>query len=154
MTPKRWLLALSILLSSGFCISTQAEEQVVLSKGTAVSIVLQQTMDSQKNTLPLCVIAADIYDAQGKKVLIRKGTNADVQAIIRPATAFGDAGRIIFQPISTTAYNGRLVVFDTQQITFDGNEDSIVRKRKQVTIAAGTSFRAYIANDLVFTIDQ
>jgi hypothetical protein len=50
-----------------------------------------------------------------------------------------------FLPISTTAVDGREIVFQDQPVVYSG-QDALFRSRKKVKIAAGTAFAAYTAN--------
>ncbi|MGN0186380.1 MAG: hypothetical protein ACI392_01360 [Paludibacteraceae bacterium] len=130
----------------------QEKKKVTLSAGTVVSVRTLSPVTSQSSTTPQCVVNADVYDDDGEVVLITAGTPVAVQQIIRKATLIGDAGQIIFQPISTQAFNGRLIGFEQNDVVFTGNDEAIFKSRKKATVPAGTAFRATIATDYHFTI--
>ena len=145
-----------ILISLFFVVPIYAEKvkkKVKLPAGTIVTIKTLENMSSQKQITPQCEVNADVWDENGEVVLIRKGTPADVQLVVKKASLVGEGGSVQFQPISTTAFNGRLIGFDQQKVNFYGEDDALLRSRKKVKVMAGTSFRAYTANDLYFTVE-
>lgn len=149
---KILLIAISILLISPVY-AEKVKKKVKLPAESIVTIKTLEEMSSQKQVTPRCEVNADVWDENGEVVLIRKGTPADVQLIVKKASLIGDGGCVQFQPISTTAFNGRLIGFDQQTVSFYGADDALLRSRKKVKVMAGTSFRAYTANDLYFTVE-
>lgn len=146
---KILLITISILLISPLY-AEKVKKKVKLPAGTIVTIKTLQPLSSKKKSLAICAVNADIWDESGEFIIIKEGTPADVQVFIQGASIFGEAGSVTFQPISTAAFNGRLVGFDKQQVVFSGS-DYLFQRR--VKLPAGTSFRAYTANDLYFTIE-
>lgn len=145
-----------ILVSLFFILPIYAEKvkkKVKLPAGTIVTIKTLEEVSSQKQVTPACEVNADVWDEDGEFILIKKGTPADVQLKIKKASLVGEGGGVVFQPISTAAFNGRLIGFDQQTVSFYGEDDALLRKNKKVRIPTGTSFRGYTANDLYFTIE-
>lgn len=148
---------ITLILISLFCIlpiyAEKVKKKVKLPAGTIVTIKTLEDMSSQKQIIPRCEVNADVWDENGEFVIIKKGTPADVQLIIKKASVIGEGGSVQFQPISTSAFNGRLIGFTQQKVSFYGEDDAMLRSRKKVKVVAGTSFRAYTANDLYFTVE-
>lgn len=145
-----------LLFGLSFIVSVYAEKvkkKVKLPAGTIVTIKTLETMSSQKQLSPKCEVNADVWDENGEVILIKRGTRADVQLIVKKATLLGEGGLVQFQPISTFAFNGRLVGFDEEKVNFYGDDDALLRSRKKVKVLEGTSFRAYTANDMYFTVE-
>ena len=150
---KRFFL---ILFSSILFLPIYAEKvkkKFKLPAGTIVTIKNLEDMSSQKQITPPCEVNADVWDENGEIILIKKGTPADVQLVVKKATLIGEGGSVHFQPISTTAFNGRLIGFDQQKVSFYGDDDALLLSRKKVKVMAGTSFRAYTSNDIYFTVE-
>ncbi len=135
-----------------FTVITLRAEQVRLSCGTVISVKIMQDTDSKSGVVPMTIVAGDVYDDMGKRVVIKKNTPVDIQFNYRQENLTGDVGLIEITPISTTSVDGRLITFVTESIIFKGNE-SIRRSRMQARISAGTSFIATIANDYVFNVE-
>lgn len=145
-----------LLFGLSFIVSVYAEKvkkKVKLPAGTIVTIKTLEEISSQKQISPKCEVNADIWDENGEVILIKKGTRADVQLIVKKATLWGEGGLVQFQPISTFAFNGRLVGFDEEKVNFYGDDDALLRSRKKVKVLEGTSFRAYTASDMYFTVE-
>lgn len=126
-----------------------ANDKVCLKEGTRISVKITNEMSSQHYTNPNTIIASDVYDVDGDFILIKKGTLVEVQTKIQRASTFGDEGSIVFLPISTTAVDGREIVFMDHPISYNG-QDALTRSRKKVKIAAGTAFAAFTANTYCF----
>jgi len=136
-----------------FCsISISAQDKICLFEGTRISVVTTNEISSQRYKNPNTVIAADVYDQDGEYILIKKGTRVEVQTRIHRASAY-DQGLIELLPISTTAIDGRQIVFQDQPVSFNG-QDGILISRKKVKIAAGTAFAGYTANTYCFKIEK
>ena len=145
-----------ILFSSILFLPIYAEKvkkKFKLPAGTIVTIRTLETITSQETITPSCEVNSDVWDENGEIILVKKGTPVEIQVSSIRATSFGEGGQIIFQPISTYAFNGRLVGFDQQKVRFFGQDYTILKSRKKAVVNAGTSFRAYTANDLYFTIE-
>lgn len=145
-----------ILFSTIFFLPIYAEKvkkKVKLPAGTIVTIKTLETISSQELVIPPCEVNADVWDEDGEIILIKKGTPAEIQLSTIRATSFGEGGQIIIQPISTYAFNGRLIGFDQQEVRFFGQDYTVRKSIKKAIINAKTSFRAYTANDLYFTIE-
>ena len=149
---KTFILLFSVL----FIVSAYAEKvkkKVKLPAGTIVTVRTLEVVTSKESSSPICEVSADVWDENGEFILIKEGTPADVQLITQRGSIWGDAGSVQFQPISTKAFNGRLIGFDRQKVTFSGNEDALSARKRKATVLPGTSFRAYTANDLYFTVE-
>lgn len=150
MEKKISIIILSLLLLTPIY-ATKVTKKVKLPAGTAITIRTINKLDSQKpKKRTVFVVNGDIWDESGEVILIREGTPADVQIFIRRATAYGEKAMIQFQPISTKAFNGRLVGFKEQKVVFSGGN---YKKQKKVVLPEGTSFCGYTANDLYFNIE-
>ena len=154
LTFKRLLLYFIFL---PLCIQAQEMRTVCIPKGTNVSIRIIETINSQeahkKKTAPQAVVSGDVWDANGEIILIKGGTPVSVQMKSKRATCVGDVGSVEIQPISTVAYNGRLITFDGERpIIFKGNEDAVFTSQKKVIVVAGTPLIATISNDYCFKI--
>ncbi len=144
-------LVLTSLLLCAFTVCFA--EKVLLPKGTVVTVKFLQDTDSKKARTPEVCVAGDVYDLDGEHILIKKDTPVDIQLNAQRGSVWGDAGRIEITPISTTAYNGRLIAFENEYVVFSGTE-SWRSSKMQVKITKGTTFRAAIANDYYFTIED
>lgn len=148
---------ITLILISLFCIlpiyAEKVKKKVILPAGTIVTIRTLEVVTSRERSSPICEVNADVWDENGEFILIKEGTPADVQLITQRGSIWGDAGSIQFQPISTKAFNGRLIGFDRQKVTFSGNEDALSARKRRAKVLSGTSFRAYTANDLYFTVE-
>lgn len=148
------ILVLSLIL---FPVLTCAQhtKKVCLQKGTNISIVILSRIDSQNfKGVPDAQVAADVWDGDGETILIKKGSPVTLQVICRKASLSGDVGRIEIQPISTMAYNGREVTFNTNNpVVFTGNENGFLASRQKAMIAAGTAFIGTISNTYCFNIE-
>lgn len=151
MQYTRFLLILCLLPLS---IYAQDNKTVCLPKGTNISISITETLNSQRyNNISSAIVSGDVWDTNGESILIKQGTPVTLQIKSVRATTFGDEGSIEIQPISTLAYNGRLITFDGEQtVKFNGNEAAIFSSQKKVTVPAGTTFIATISNDYCFQI--
>lgn len=143
---------LLLIVAVIYSLSISAQDKVCLFEGTRISVVTTNEISSQRYKNPNTVIAADVYDQDGEYILIKKGTTVEVQTQIQRASTY-DEGLIVLLPISTTAIDGRQIVFQDQPVTFNG-QDGILISRKKVKIAAGTAFAAYTANTYYFKIEK
>ncbi len=143
-------LVLTSLLLCAFTVCFA--ERVHLPKGTVVTVKFMDDASSKGSYIPTVLIAGDVYDADGYYILIKKDTSVDIQFNAVKGSVWGDVGRLEVTPISTTAFNGRLIAFETEPVVFSGN-DSFSGKRMQAKVTKGTTFRAVIANDYYFNID-
>ncbi|MGM9795079.1 MAG: hypothetical protein ACI3ZZ_02510 [Candidatus Aphodosoma sp.] len=150
MGKKLLVIILSlVLLTPGY--ATKNTKKVKLPAGTAITIRTISKLDSQKpQKRTLFVVNGDIWDENGEVILIKEGTPADVQIFMRKATIYGEKAIIQFQPISTKAFNGRLIGFKEQKVVFSGGN---YKRQKKVILPEGTSFCGYTANDLYFNIE-
>ncbi len=149
------ILFCSLCLLPLVCMAQIEKKKVTLSAGTIVSMKTTQAISSLSNgttTIP-CVVGADIYDDDGETILIQKGTAVEVQVTTREARVFGESnGQIIFHPVSTTAFNGRSIEFESDDIVFDGDGDAVLASNREVHLPAGTILKAFVATDYTFTI--
>ena len=120
---KRFLL-LGIILC--YSLQGEANDKVCLNEGTRISVKITNEMSSQHYSTPNTIIASDVYDIDGEYILIKKGTLVEVQTKIQRASTFGDEGAIEFMPISTTAVDGREIVFKDQPVIYNG-QDALTR---------------------------
>ncbi|HCS87423.1 MAG TPA: hypothetical protein DIW30_03095 [Bacteroidales bacterium] len=137
-----------------FCtISVNGQNHYCIQHGHNVSVTILDSLNSQKSTSsPTAIMAGDVYDDSGTIILIRKGTPVLMQMQCRRASLTGGVGKIILTPISTQAVNGREITFSAEPIEFEGNDNAFFRSQKDVTIVAGTSFIATIANNYCFNM--
>ncbi|MGM9837418.1 MAG: hypothetical protein ACI30A_02885 [Paludibacteraceae bacterium] len=151
---KRYYLLILLFLSA--FVSAQETKKVCLQKGSNISIVILSQIDSQKfKGTPEAKVAADVWDADGEIVLIKKGTPVTLQVNCRKASLSGDVGRIEIQPISTSAFNGREITFDySNPIVFVGNENGVFASRQNARVASGTAFIATLGNTYCFKVDE
>ena len=146
-------ITITILISLLFIpiIAAETQKKVKLPAGTVITIRTVKSLNSQKpKGITTFVVNGDVWDEKGEVILIREGTPADVQIFIRKASKAGENAKIQFQPISTKAFNGRLIGFNEQIVVFSGGHYG---RQKKVILPAGTSFRGYTANDLYFNIE-
>lgn len=137
-----------------FCaISMNGQSRYCIQRGHNVSVTILDNLDSQKSTSsPTAIVAGDVYDDSGTIILIRKGTPVLMQMQCRRASLSGDVGKITLTPISTQAVNGREITFSAEPIEFEGNDNAFFRSQKKVTIVAGTSLIASVANTYCFNM--
>lgn len=129
------------------------QNRYCIQRGHNVSVTILDNLNSQESTSsPTAIVAGDVYDDSGTIILIRKGTPVLMQIQCRKASLSGDVGKISITPISTQAFNGREITFFAEPIEFEGNDNAFFRSQKKVTIAAGTSFIASIANTYCFNM--
>lgn len=149
MVMKKLVLTSLLLCAFTVCFA----EKVLLPKGTVVTIKILQDTNSKKARVPEACVAGHVYDVDGEHILIQKDTPVDIQMVTKRGSIWDDPGYIRFTPISTTAFNGRLIAFENEYVHFSGIE-SWISLKMQAKIKAGTTFRAVIANDYYFTIED
>lgn len=130
-------------------------QRYCLQAGHRVSIIVLDELNSQKPAFsPSAVVAGDVYDDQGRKILIPKGTPVLLQVHFRKASLTGDVGQITITPVSTQAINGREITFVAEPIVFEGNDNDFFRSQKKVIIAARTALVASVANTYCFKVQS
>lgn len=150
MIKKTIITVLTLLLFIP-TFAAKKQKQVKLPAGTIVTIRTIKSLTSHRpNRKTTFVVNGDVWDEKGEVILIKEGTPADVQIFIKKASYEGDNSKIQFQPISTKAFNGRLIGFNEQLVVFSGGHYG---RSKKVKLPAGTSFRGCTANDLYFNIE-
>lgn len=128
------------------------QNQYCIQAGHQVSVILLDELNSQRKiSSPSAIVAGDVYDDHGRKVLIRKGTPVLLQVKCRKASLSGDVGQITILPVSTQAVNGREITFVADAIVFEGNDNAYFRSQKKAVITQGTAFVAKIGNTYCFT---
>ncbi len=128
--------------------------QVTLPQRAAITITIHESTTSDSKGTPMASVAGDVYDETGEYILIKHGALVRLQIErTRGSSFYNDAGVIKITPISTSAYNGRLIALQAKTVEFTGAE-SALKSRRAARIEAGTTFIGYTTDKYVFTLES
>lgn len=150
------LIAFSVFFLS-LSLFAQSNQKYILPAGTSVVVKIISPITIEKKGSDHikvdAIVFGDVYDQSGEKILIANGTVVEVQTLITRPSFYGSAAKLVINPISCLAVDGRAVMFDDYyHFEASGDEDAVFSKYKSLSVPSGTCFNARTAQQLVFTV--